>query len=895
MTHSRLHFLQLFIPAFLLTIGGSWLYGKAEINWQLTSNLISRETISVARGTTALTNTISAITRDLKFLSSHSALRSFLNDPRPETRAHLEEDFAGFIGSKQVFDQLRWIDESGMEIARVDFKNARAVIVSPDQLQNKGKRYFFIDSFKLKPGEVFVSPLDLNIEHNAIEVPYKPMLRMATPVADDKGVKRGIVILNYYGNELLQAFSEATSGISDHAMLVNGEGYWLKSPRTEDEWGFMFKNPERSLATRAPEAWKQISATNEGQIELADGMWTWQTVRPLLASQKSSTGAAEAFARSRYDIEADQYQWKVVAHLAREKLAAISQGVWNKIALIDTVLLCIFGFGSHKLAKNAAELATAAKKIKDAEQRYRTVADFTFNWEIWVAPDGQWLYCSPSCQKITGYGADQFVNRPELFFEILHPDSRSAMIEHFKQVTTDYASDSLLEFRLICADGRIKWLEHACRPVHDAEGNYLGRRASNRDITARKKIEMELVNARESAEAATRAKSQFLANMSHELRTPMNAIMGMTTLARKGACDPQLVDKLTKIDISSRHLLSIINDILDISKIEAERLILEQVSFNLGLVLENLMSMVGHRAAEKGLALHIDLPSDIARQPLLGDPLRLGQILLNLTGNALKFTDHGSITVRLRKLDETSTDMLLRCEVLDTGIGIDPEVQERVFTAFEQADGSMTRKYGGTGLGLAISRRLAQMMGGEMALSSTPGQGSTFWFTMRLGKTTDAVLSTTTVTEESAELRLKDRHSGKRILLAEDEPINQEVSRDLLEEVGLTVELAEDGSSAVAMVQCSHYDLILMDMQMPKMNGIEATRMIRALPAYAQTPILAMTANAFDEDRQVCLAAGMDDHIGKPVDPDRLYETILKWLQKRAQITTGISSFPSME
>jgi signal transduction histidine kinase/CheY-like chemotaxis protein len=390
-----------------------------------------------------------------------------------------------------------------------------------------------------------------------------------------------------------------------------------------------------------------------------------------------------------------------------------------------------------------------------------------------------------------------------------------------------------------------------------------------------------LEQARDQAESASRAKSAFLANMSHELRTPMNAIMGMTSLALRRANEPQLVDKLTKIDNASHHLLSVINDILEISKIEAERLTLERVSFKFDQVLENLVSMVGQRAAEKGLKLFIELPPDIARLSLMGDPLRLGQILLNLTGNAVKFTAQGAITLRIKKLEESPDDVLLRCEVQDSGIGISPEEQQRLFVAFEQADGSMTRKYGGTGLGLVISRRLAKLMGGDIGLVSTVGQGSTFWFIVRLGKANEvAVPSAPTFAEESAELQLKTHYAGMSILLAEDEPINQEVSRGLLEDVGLTVELAEDGALAVAMAQRSHYDLILMDMQMPQMNGIEATRVIRALPGYAKTPILAMTANAFDEDRQVCIEAGMDDHIGKPVDPEVLYETLHKWLAK---------------
>jgi len=388
--------------------------------------------------------------------------------------------------------------------------------------------------------------------------------------------------------------------------------------------------------------------------------------------------------------------------------------------------------------------------------------------------------------------------------------------------------------------------------------------------------------AKEIAEAANHAKSAFLANMSHELRTPMNAIMGMTGLALRHADDPKLRDQLGKIDLASQHLLHVINDILDISKIEAERLTLERTGFRLGEVVANLVSMIGHKAREKGLDLHADLPRDLAERSVVGDPLRLGQVLLNLAGNALKFTERGSITLRARPVEETAASLLLRWEVTDTGIGIPDDYLPRLFSAFEQADGSMTRKYGGTGLGLAISKRLIHMMGGDIGVDSAPGRGSTFWFTVRLDKVAEAAVPPApTSSARSADERLLDAHAGARILLAEDEPINQEVSRGLLEDAGLAVDLAEDGARAVELARRNRYDLILMDMQMPNLNGVDATRAIRAMGAdslNAATPILAMTANAFDEDRQTCLDAGMNDHIGKPVDPDRLYETLLKWL-----------------
>lgn len=392
----------------------------------------------------------------------------------------------------------------------------------------------------------------------------------------------------------------------------------------------------------------------------------------------------------------------------------------------------------------------------------------------------------------------------------------------------------------------------------------------------------ELLIAKEKSEAASLAKSSFLANMSHELRTPMSAIIGMTSLALRNSQDPKVTDQLGKIDTASKHLLYVINDILDISKIEAKRLTLEHTRFRLGETIENLMSLIGHQTAEKGLKLYVDLPPDLSSLGVMGDPMRLGQILINLAGNAVNFTEQGSVTLRSQIVEESPNDLLLRWEVADTGIGISVDDQKKLFTAFEQADGSMTRKYGGTGLGLAISKRLAGMMGGEIGVESEPGKGSTFWFTVRLGKSTDAVLPAPTFTGKSADERLRDEYAGTRVLLAEDEPVNQEVSRGLLEDAGLVVDLAEDGLQALELAKQNTYALILMDMQMPHLNGVEATMAIRALPAYAHTPILAMTANAFDEDRQVCLDAGMSDHIAKPVDPAGLYETLLAWLGKRS-------------
>lgn len=387
----------------------------------------------------------------------------------------------------------------------------------------------------------------------------------------------------------------------------------------------------------------------------------------------------------------------------------------------------------------------------------------------------------------------------------------------------------------------------------------------------------DLVTARQIAESANVAKSAFLANMSHELRTPMNAIMGMTELATRRASDPKQKDYLGKIMLAAQQLLAIINDILDLSKIEADRLTLERSELRLGDVLSSLDSLIGYQATEKGLALTITCAPDLRELPLLGDPLRLGQVLLNLTGNAVKFTSAGRIDVAAALVKESADQIVVRFDVRDTGVGIPAENLTRLFSAFEQGDNSTTRQYGGTGLGLAISKRLVALMGGSVGVNSSPGVGSHFWFTATLQKGQSVAVHAAAL-PYAAEAVLSARHRGARILLAEDEPITREVSLGLLEDVGLTVDAVSDGAQAVELARRNSYDLILMDIQMTGMNGIVATRLIRAMPGHERTPILALTANAFAEDRRSCLQAGMNDHIAKPMAPEVFFQTLLKWL-----------------
>jgi two-component system, sensor histidine kinase and response regulator len=728
------------------------------------------------------------------------------------------------------------------------------------------------------------------------------------------------------------------------------------------------------------------------------------------------------FDRIESRTEGDRRGWRAYCEI--EPIASTDPAIsWCKGTIAEQ--------GVEELVEALHANNQALHAAKDAEEGARArlslllgaapVVVYSFRASGDFAP----TFVSDSIQGMLGYRPDEYLENADFWRSCVHPDDLAGV--EAEQAKLFRTGQHLAEYRFRKKNGNYCWVSDEQHLTRDPEGQPLEVVGSWSDIDIRKAAEQAIQAAQEELKKANEAKSAFLANMSHEIRTPMNAVLGLSHLALKTDPSPRQRDYLVKIRSSGQHLLGIINEILDFSKIEAGKLAVESIEFDLDKVLENVSNLIAEKALDKGLELVFDIEPSVVSTRLKGDPLRLGQILINFCNNAVKFTDKGEVIIRAHILDAVEDGLVVKFSVSDTGIGMTAAQIERLFQAFEQADTSTTRKYGGTGLGLAISKRLAELMGGDVGVTSELGKGSTFWFTARLGKgivaprpnllrsdlrgrrvliiddnsSARAVLSNmlrnmtfvadevasgeegTEMVRQSAErgepyeiifvdwqmpvldgietskriLSLPDlsvpphvvmvtaygredvlkqaeanglenvlikpvtsstlfdtivailhahqetigssqstpsfeiaRTRGTRVLLVEDNEINQEVAIGLLEDAAIKVDLAENGEIAVRMAQENNYDAVLMDMQMPVMDGIEATRAIRSNPHLQDLPIIAMTANAMAVDRDKCLNAGMNDHIGKPIDPDELFSVLLRWAGRRTVEATRETS-----
>ena len=724
---------------------------------------------------------------DLLIIRKSILFREYI-DGKSEREEELALFFRSISETRNNYDQLRFIDKSGRERLRINHNNGNHSIVAKEALQTKRDRYYFIETFMLKEGEIFISPLDLNIENGKIENPRKPMIRFGIPVYNSMNERAGILIINYMAQNMLKNLENLKAlGLGDY-FLLNSEGYWLMSPNGEDEFGFMFPDDEelykRKFSNRFPLAWEKIRQEEEGDFTGKDKLFIFQTFRPIFDILNSFAEKNLLEMDSIYSYFQGIRYWNLVSFVPKERITNRHRE--------DTNLLSIIFFVSTLVLVISFVILISFRY----QYKKRT-------WELAV----------------------------------------------------------------IRADNVKKLKE---------------------DIAERKQYTVKLAAAKEEAEEANRLKSEFLANMSHEIRTPMNAIIGFSEVLEEKLVDfPQFRDYLQGIKSGGKNLLHIINDILDLSKIEAGRLVIEHKPVNLFTLLSETERIFTIAAQNKGIDLNFSVDPDLPESLLL-DEVRLRQILINLLGNAVKFTQSGSVSLAVFSIpgneEESSIDICFKVE--DTGIGIREENRKLIFEPFAQQEGQNTRKYGGTGLGLTITNRLVALMNGEMELLSEPGKGSLFTVTIRDVKVASLDLP--------AGGEIPDKIDGNidfdnaLILIAEDIQSNRDVIHAYLKQYNLTIIEAVNGKEAVEAAKNEKPDLILMDLQMPEMDGYEACAIIKADPGLKNVPIISLTASAMKEQMER-INSTFDGYLRKPVHKQEILGELCRFLPCREK---GSSEIP---
>lgn len=880
-------FLRAFIPLALITLLLTGVLVRLLYENELSLIKLNEQTL-LERSALSLQKNLHPPQDHLRSLRREQPVVDDMSDPESGLK-RMEASFASLLSRNPNYFQVRWIDEKGNERLRLepDADSPRGYYRVPDNaLQNKFDRYYFQATQALgKADQLYLSPMDLNIELGAIEQPLRPTLRMAIPVFTQMK-SRGILIINIDARQYLQDLQKVLENHSQRIQLINPEGYWLQHKSNNLEWGFQLDHGS-AFKNDHPEIWLQMHNYHQSQLLNSSGLWSWNTLYPD-SNPKTFNNQTLGF---------------LLLHQPAGQLNAMRLQYWGGGLLAAVLLLLAGGLALYRLllaqqAQRQAERqalenrihADQLRKQREDEQRFRVIFNASHTPLLVCDSQGSISLVNPALEKLFGYSSFELTGLPvEQLIPVnmrkSHVKERSEYLNHLRPRRKMMNNGQSLQG--LRKDGRLVDVEIGLSPYEvDGEIFIL---ATLEDITGRLEAERKihelhtrqtrhLERAREDAERLARLKSDFLANMSHEIRTPLNAIMVLGELLDQEQLPENARTLSNNIRNASDGLLQIVNDVLDFSKIEAGGLSIEKTPFTLKDLYAQILSICEVQALQKGLRLHLNT-GGTERLTLLGDPYRLKQVLINLISNAIKFTRDGRVNIHVKPITTNNLEATLNFSVSDTGPGISPAQQEVIFNAFAQADSSVTREFGGTGLGLAISRKLIQLMGSDLNLSSQVGQGSTFSFNLTLPVTEAA-----TQDQLPTNLLKNNALEGKTLLVADDSDLNRDIAQRIIQQAKGKLILAENGAQALSHVQdlSSPPDLILMDLQMPVMDGYEAIRKIRKLPGYDQTPIIALTAGITESAHKEAIQCGANQVLTKPFTISQIISCLKSYLPSDA-------------
>ncbi|MEE3626874.1 PAS domain S-box protein [Nitrospirillum sp. BR 11752] len=879
-------FLLLFLPIAVLLLAGALLIGQARVKAEM-DRMVMADAGGVDLGAGRLRDRLEEPQRDLRSLATEAATRAAVDAPTAAALAQLTGELTTLLRRDPRYDGAAWVDQSGKERVRACRAGSGPdpVAVPPERLADLSSDALFVRTVNGLPGAIQIIGPDGGPAGRATG----RALRLATPVAAADGTGRGAMILGVSKTYLFQDLMAPPGGA--WPMVLDHSGNWLFGGSETDRWDLVVGR--QSLANAYPKVWTRMTAAPNGRLVDASGIWTWRLVR------LGTVGFATE--------DPGDARWLVVTHRTAADVAGARASIWELVMGVTAPLLGLFALlswfaAAHTRAREQAARAALAAEVAEREGRRRVAeleqahrasamlaAIVTSSDDAIVSKtvEGRVTSWNPGAERLFGYTAEEMVGQ---FVTAIFPADRleeeTAILERVRQGETVGHFDTVRRHK----DGHLVDISVAVSPIRDTAGRIIGASKIARDITERKRavdqmaeyrrsLEMqvaertqEIVSANSRLEAALRqanaandAKSRFVANMSHELRTPMNAVLGFLALVLERDPPPEIRRQLLMAHRAAQALLALMNDLLDLSRLQSGSLVLDPVLFDLHGQMRACLGQVGEKAREKGLTLALDygLGSDQAH---IGDPARVRQIVLKLLDNAIKFTQSGDVRLSVRAGPKPG---LVELAVTDTGIGMTADQVDRIVDPFFQADSRPTRRFNGLGLGVSICKELAELMGGAIAVESRPGQGSTFrvrlWLPAAPGGLPPAAGSASLVEGTAA-----PRHFT--VLLVDDVVENLELAQLHLKERGHAVVTARDGEEAVALSRDRRFDIILMDVQMPRCCGKEATRRIRQGTGACDpsVPILALSADESLGERQACLDAGMTAYVTKPVDYDAL-------------------------